>query len=101
MQFVLVPAPIDDIHGRDEQRLRPHPDEPVGNARVAEIITDADADLAPGRFPKLLLRCRQTVLEELDRHALALAKNNFSGRPDDKSGVIKVCVRRWILSPYE
>ena len=47
MQFVLVPAPKFHIHRRANDELRALSDEFIGNARVAEVIADAEADFAP------------------------------------------------------
>ena len=69
-------------------KLRPCLHQPVGDARIAQVVTDADADFAPGRIPDLLPWGRQTVLEKLDGRTLGLMENNFTVRADDKGGVV-------------
>src|SRR4051812_8994700 len=90
---MLALTPIHHVHSGHDDQLRAHLDQSINDAGVAEIVANAKTDLAPRRIPKLLLWCRQAVLEKLDRHAFTLAKNDFAGRSDDECGVIEVVVR--------
>ena len=98
MEFVLMHAPGFHIHRRADEELRPLLHQPVGHARVAQIVADANADLAPRRIPDGLLRCGQTIAEELDGHALDLLKHDVAIRAHDKGGVVIVVVREDILA---
>ncbi len=70
----------------------------VRDARVAQIVADADTDFAPRRIPDFLFRRGQAVVEKLDRHALGLFENNLAVRADDKGGVVINIVRDKIFA---
>ena len=58
VQPVLVFAPIRHVHRRDNDQLRTPLDQSVDDTRVAQIIADAKANLAPRRIPKLFVRAQ-------------------------------------------
>src|SRR5258708_11725187 len=95
---MFVPSPIHNVHGWHDDRLRTQTNQPVGYPGITQVVTNADANFSPGRLPKLLFRRGQPVLEELDGHALDLAKNDLAHRPDHESSVIKVGLGRQILA---
>ena len=64
------------------------PDEFVGDAGVAQVVTDAESDFAPRRIPDFLYRRPQAVLEKLDGHAFDLLENHLAVRADDEGGVV-------------
>ena len=72
--------------------------QPVGDARVAQVVADADADFSPRRIPDFLFRRGQAVVEKLDRHALGLLENNLAVRADDEGGVVINMVGHKIFS---
>src|ERR1039458_4329344 len=92
MQFVLMPAPGFHVHRRTDDELRALPHQFVRDARVAQVVADAEADLAPRRIPDFLLRRGQAVLEKLDRHALDLLEHNFAVCADDECGVVIIAL---------
>ena len=81
VELMLIGAPVGHVHRGRDDGLRPLANQFVGDAPVAQVVADAQADLAPGRIPKPLLRCRQSVPEELNGHAFGLTKNDFAARP--------------------
>lgn len=87
VELMFVSAPFNDVHRRNNQSLGAQPDEAIGDPAVAQVVTDADADLAPGRVPKFLFRGREAILEELDRNAFSLAENDAALRANDKGRV--------------
>src|SRR6185437_14129744 len=91
-------APVHHVHCRYNQQLRASFYEPVNDARVTQVITDAKADFAPWRIPNLLFRSRQPILEKLNGHAFYLAKNNLAIRGDHKCGVVKIIFWRRIFA---
>src|ERR1041385_4848341 len=101
MQFMFMSAPTDHIHSWNQQSLCPELDEAVGHASVTQVVTDADADLAPGGVPQGLLFGRQTIFHELHRNALGLLENDITGWPDNKCGVVEIRIRRWIFRAQE
>ena len=86
---MLIFAPVGHVHRGRDDGLRPLANQFVGDAPVAQVIADAQADFAPRRIPNPLLRCRQSVPEELNRHAFGLTKNDFAARSDDENGVVE------------
>src|ERR1051325_5696389 len=48
MEPMLTFAPFLDIHGRNDERLCPLADEFIGDPRVTQIVTNTQAQLAPG-----------------------------------------------------
>ena len=98
VQLVLMLPPIRHVHRGHDEHLRALADEFIGDARVAQVVTDTDADLAPRRVPDFLFRRGQAVLEELDGHALDLFENNFAIRADDEGGVVIVGIAERLLA---
>ena len=63
--------------------MRALPHQRVRHSRVAEVVAEAEADPAPGRFPQLLLRRRQPVLEKLHDKVSGLGLLRFD-KPNRK-----------------
>ena len=91
VEFVLGLTPFDDVHGWEDEELGALFDEVIDDAGVAEIITDAEADFAPGGIPDALFGRGEAVVEELNGDGFDLFENDFAVRIDDEGGVVEVC----------
>ena len=47
VQPVLSFAPIDNIHGRNDERLRAKLNQPVGHPAVAKVVADTNSEPSP------------------------------------------------------
>src|SRR5689334_22727149 len=98
---MLMLAPFLDVHRRHDERLRALTDQLIRHTRVAKVIANAHADFAPRRVPHVLFRGWQSVFEKLHWHRLALLKNHFAVRADNKRRVAKLSAFQRMLSANE
>ena len=101
MRFVFVSAPVFNVHRWNNQELRAFSDEPVSDARITQIVTNADADFPQGESQTSCFSgTGRRLPEELNRHALGLFENHLAISAHYESGVMEIIIRCRVLAAH-